>query len=189
MEIFNVYTEEIPRLLKDGNVLLHPTDTVWGLAAISSSREAVDRIYSLKNRERNKPLILLVDNINRLKSYVKEIHPRIETLLNYHRRPLTIIYNNTRNVPDYLKAEDGSIGIRIVQDHYCQKLIADIGEPIVSTSANLSHEPTPHKYADISDVISDGVDLIFRPNTEEHNREPSVIAMLDENEELIFLRN
>lgn len=191
MLIFKKYDDEISSLVKEGKVLLHPTDTVWGLAAAYSQKAAIDRIYEIKHREKSKPLILLVDNLERLKSHVLNIHPRLETLLSFHSRPLTIIYDKTRNIPDYLKAEDGTIGIRIVGDEYCQRLIREIDEPLVSTSANLSHESTPLRYEEINDAIINNVDIIFHPHLTKVSKEikPSVIARLDENEELEFLRD
>ncbi len=178
-------------LVKAGNVLLHPTDTVWGLAAIMSDRDAVNKIYEIKHRPRSKPLLLLVDNIERLKKYVLKLHPRIETLLSYHVRPLTIIYDKSRDIPDYLTAEDGSIAIRIVRDLACQKLIKDIDAPIVSTSANLAGDGTPSSFDSISPRILNAVDILFRPDISIHksNGQSSVIVRLDrDTEELIFLR-
>lgn len=178
-------------MVKDGGVLLHPTDTVWGLAAAMSKEAAVEKIYAIKKRERNKPFILLVDSVQRLKMYVHRIHPRLETLLSYHERPLTIIYDKTRGIPAYLKASDGSIGIRIVNEQYCEKIIAEIDEPLVSTSANLSHENTPLSYSDISPAVIEKTDVIFTPEKSlvTKNSKPSVIAKMDANEELIFLRS
>lgn len=188
---FRHYDQHIATMLKNGEVLLHPTDTVWGLAAAGSQKVAVDKIYSIKNRDKSKPLILLVDSLERLKKHVISLHPRLETLLTYHERPLTIIYNKTRDIPDYLKARDGTIGIRIVNEYYCRRLIKDIDEPLVSTSANLSSDPPPGRFADISQALLNQVDVLFQPNIalERDNNEPSVVACMDEDsEELIFLR-
>lgn len=188
---FEQYDDHLPQLIRQGKVMLHPTDTVWGLAAAAQDENAVKKIYDIKERSRSKPLILLVDSMARLKKHVLSIHPRLETLLNYHERPLTVIYNKTRLIPDYLKAEDGTIGIRIVQDYYCRKIIHAIDQPLVSTSANKSGQITPIVYEDVNEEIINRIDILFNPsmNKESDYNEPSVVArMNEETDELEFLR-
>ncbi|MBK8778456.1 MAG: L-threonylcarbamoyladenylate synthase [Saprospiraceae bacterium] len=138
------WTEEINTavdILLDGGVILYPTDTIWGLGSDILHQEAVEKIYSLKKRERWQPLILLVSSIDMLKSYAINIHPRLENLLNVHGQPLTVIYDQVMGIPSYLRAKNGSVGIRICTDPYCIQLIEALGRPITSTSANLSGQP------------------------------------------------
>lgn len=174
--------------LEDGGVLLYPTDTIWGLGCHIQKPEAVERIYAIKNRPRNKPLLLLVDSLEMLLQYV-DIHPRIETLLLHHVRPLTIIYPKTKNIPQSLLAEDQSIAIRIVQDPYVQQIIRLLGSPITSTSANLSGRPFPKAFADIPTAITDAVDYACLHRRDEVVDEPpSVMVSYNEKGDINIIR-
>ncbi len=187
-----VFTEEIENLadcLKKGGVILYPTDTIWGLGSDMNSKHAVDKIYSIKNRDRNKPLILLVSSIDMLKSYVPLVHPRLETLLTYFDKPLTVIYDHVIGIPSYLRAENGSAAIRIVRDAYCSALIEKLGRPITSTSANLTGQPFPKFFGEIQSDVMQYVDLIASYRREERTiREPSVIIKCALNGEFEFVR-
>ncbi|MGB1216529.1 MAG: L-threonylcarbamoyladenylate synthase, partial [Saprospiraceae bacterium] len=175
-------------LSSDGLVLL-PTDTVWGIGCDATSAKAVEKIYLLKNRPKDKPLIVLVDGMEMLKDYVAHVHPKIETLLNFHERPLTVIYGEARNIAPNACANDGSIGIRIVRDDFCRKVISDFGKPIISTSANVSGQDFPRNFGEISSDILMGVDFVSKIKQSDKKRsEPSVIVKLAENGELEFLR-
>ncbi len=175
--------------LSSGGLVLLPTDTVWGIGCDATSVESVDKVYELKNRPKDKPLIVLVDGLEMLKEYVVHVHPRIETLLNFHERPLTVIYDQAKNIASNACATDGSIGIRIVQDEFCRKVISAFGKPLISTSANVSGEPFPGNFGEISSDILMGVDFVSKIKQSEKKRnEPSVIVKLAENGELDFLR-
>jgi L-threonylcarbamoyladenylate synthase len=177
--------------LKEGKVILYPTDTIWGLGCDPWDEEAVERIYRIKNRKRDQPLLLLVDSLDMLRQYVESIHPRIETLLAFHERPLTLIYPNPKNLPDYLLASDGSIGIRICQSKICCDLIRQFGKPITSTSPNVSGTPAPEHFGEIqSDILSKVEYVLWQPNLDElmGKATPSVIAKFDESGVLEFLR-
>ena len=110
--------DEVKDMLDHGKVILCPTDTIWGLSCDAFNKEAVQRIFSIKNRDFNKPLILLVDSIQHLKKYITSIHPRIETLIHYHRRPVSVIYDANNKLPDYLSNEKNTIAIRVVKNSY-----------------------------------------------------------------------
>ncbi len=175
--------------LADGKTLLLPTDTIWGIACDACNEEAVRKVYRLKQRELNSPFILLVDSLDMLRQYVTYIHPRIETLLVYHLRPLTIVYPQAKNLPSISISKNGSVAIRIVQDPFCRMLINQLGKPIVATSANVGDEPFPNHFGAVSSTIIQGVDEIvpYRQDEKELNK-PSVIVSFDEIGELIFLR-
>ncbi len=184
--------EEVHKALeavKKGRVILYPTDTIWGLGCDITNQSAVERIYEIKNRPRTMPLILLVSSIKMLKDYV-EIHPRIETLLSYHKKPLTLIYPKTRNLPEYILSKDGSIGIRVAQDDFCQVLISQLEKPIVSTSANMTGEPYPKSYDDIDPEVKKLADHIvdYQPALAEEEVMPSIIATFNHKGELDFIR-
>lgn len=193
-------TNEIPMLdvesqgkllstLAMGGLILLPTDTIWGIGCDATNPHAVEKVYALKNREREKPLIILVDSVERLSQYVEEVHPRIETLLLYHTRPLTVIYDKGRNLAPNLLGPGGSIGIRVVQDEFCRRVIAAFGKPLVSTSANISGQPFPRNFGEISSDILQGVDFVARiRQSEKELNSPSVIVRLGEEQELEFIR-
>lgn len=184
-EIKEYWVDEI----KKGKTLLYPTDTIWGLGTAAFSKKGVESIYEIKNRPVSQPMILLVESLEQLKKYVAEIPPRIETLLHYVERPLTLIYPSVKLLPEYLLAEDGSVGIRICKRPVVKELIRALDQPLISTSANISGEEFPETYQNISEEIKQKVDYIYRPEVEEpEEHQPSVIARFDDKGELHFIR-
>ena len=182
--------EDITSVLSKGGLILYPTDTIWGIGCNACDEKAIDRIYQLKQRATTKNFVILVDSIEMLKKYVREIPPRIETLLYYHIRPLTLVFEDARNLPGNLIASDNTIAIRIAQDEFCKELIGTFGFPLVATSANISGEPFPANFGEISSDIIKGVDYIVKIRRHEKTMgEPSVIAKLGDDGELEFLRS
>jgi len=156
-------SEEIQRFakaLKEGKTLLYPTDTVWGIGCDATNSEAVSQVYSIKQREESKSLIILVDSFEMLAKYVKFIPEKAKEELKLATRPTTIIYQNPINLANNCVASDNTIAIRIVQNDFCNSLIKAFGKPIVSTSANSSGDPTPKSFSEISTTILDSVDYI-----------------------------
>lgn len=188
--MLHTFDFEVPVLaLENGGIILYPTDTIWGIGCDATNAEAVEKVYALKQRDRSKPFILLVSSIDMLRKYVERVHPRVETLLVYHERPLTIIYDQPVNLPRNVLAPDGSIGIRIVKDEYCRQLIERFGRPIVSTSANISDEPFPSHFGEISSAVIIGVDHVVKHRQmDKEMGEPSVVARISDGAELEFLR-
>lgn len=181
--------DEALEVVEKGGVILYPTDTIWGLGCDPFDEQAVKKIFTLKNRDAEKAFILLVNSVDMLKTYLERLHPRIETLLAYHERPLSIIYDNPINLPESIIAKDGTIGIRVTKDPFCCHLIDKLGKPLVSTSANISGQPFPANFNAISSEIIEGVDYVvgIRQN-EEKEIQPSVVASINKNGELEFLR-
>ncbi|MBK8245244.1 MAG: L-threonylcarbamoyladenylate synthase [Saprospiraceae bacterium] len=180
---------EIAKLLLDDKVILYPTDTVWGMGCLVNNVAGIDRITQLKNRTPDKSFIILVNSVQMLKHYVVGIHPRIETLLSYHSQPLTIIYPKAKNLPHNVIVQDGSIAIRICGDPFCNQLIGQVNQAIISTSANKTGEPTPLNFNQISEDVKSSVDYIVKyGQSNSELREPSVIARYDKDGELIFIR-
>lgn len=176
-------------VINQGGIILYPTDTIWGLGCDPFNSAAIERVLRLKNRDADKAFILLVDSLEMLKKYLENLHPRVETLLSYHTRPLTIIYDNPKNLPEEIIAKDGSIGIRISIDPFCRHLIHKFGKPIISTSANVSGEPYPPNFGAIKSEIIQGVDYVVNiRQTEDKEVLPSIIASVDANGELEFIR-
>ena len=156
------------KVLREGGVILYPTDTIWGLGCDATNPDAVARIFKIKNRPETKSLVLLAADLDMVARYVKVIPNIAIDLVEVNDRPMTIIYPGaiTSDVPDRhfiahnAVAEDGSVGIRIPMSEFCTQLARKLGRPIVSTSANISGEPSPQVYADIAQEIRDAVDYI-----------------------------
>lgn len=177
-------------ILVNGGVILYPTDTIWGLGSDILNEKAVDRIYTIKRRQRNSPLIILTSSIEMLKCYVKEIPPRLEDLLNFHEKPLTVIYKEVQDIPDFLLAEDKTVAIRVTKEFYSKGLIEAFGRPITSTSANVTGAPFPKGFGEIQSSIIERVDFISTYKRELMTEQmPSVIVRYDQNGDLEFVRN
>lgn len=180
--------DEILAVLRRGGVILYPTDTIWGIGCDATNADAVSRITKIKERSADKGYILLVDSLEMLKKYVTSVHPRVQTLLAYHTRPLTMIYDESVGVASNVLALDGSVAVRIVQDAFCRELIRQFGKPIVKSSAKLEGQPHPGYYGEISSDILEKVDMVVRLKQDVKERgEPSVIARFTD-EELDFIR-
>lgn len=181
--------DQAVEVLQNGKVILYPADTIWGIGCDAANREAVRRVYQIKGRNFNKPLIVLVSGISQLYEVVESIHPRIDTLLTLHERPLTIIYPQAREAFKHLAAEDGSLGVRVVKNCFCANLLEAFGRPLVSTSANISAAASPTDFGSVSSEIINLVDFALPAFTEKGMKgTASVIARYDEHGELEFLR-
>jgi len=176
-------------VLKSGGIILYPTDTIWGIGCDATNSEAVDRIYALKGRDAGKSLIVLLDSDNKLQSYVNDVPEIAYTLIEYAENPLTIIYSNAKNLARNVVHEDGSIGIRVPNHNFCQQLIQRFRKPIVSTSANLSGEPSPENFSQISDAIINGVDHVVNlEQTDLSVKKSSTIMKLEPDGRFSFIR-
>ena len=182
--------QEALRVLREGGVIVYPTDTVWGIGCDATNAEAVKKIYALKQREDSKSMLVLLDSPAKLNFYIADIPDSAWALLevadtdgneeNDEVKPLTIIYPNARNLAPNLVAEDGSIGIRITGEPFSKALCEQLRHPIVSTSANISGHPTAHFYHEIEEAILNGADYVcqFRRN-DDCPHEPSSIIKIN----------
>jgi L-threonylcarbamoyladenylate synthase len=157
---FEAEVEKALNVLRDGGVILYPTDTVWGIGCDATNREAVKRIYEIKNREDSKSMIILVADEKDVLQYVAAPDLAVFDFIEEQTRPTTIIYEQAVGLPDNLVAEDGSIAIRIAKDEFCRHLIKRLRKPIVSTSANISGEPSPRNFMEVSNQIKTAVDHV-----------------------------
>jgi L-threonylcarbamoyladenylate synthase len=146
--------------LKNGGTVLYPTDTTFGLGCDAMNVEAIQKIFKIKNRPDSKSLIILVENEARLQR-IADVPDLAWDIMDLSEKPVTIIYENPRNLPKELIAEDNTIAIRLTKDLFCKKLISKLNSPLVSTSANISGEPTPNSFAEISEKIKNEIDYIF----------------------------
>ena len=149
---------EIVEQLKEGKTMLYPTDTILGLGCSAKNEEAIQKIYDIKNRPSSKSLIILVDSPKMLQDIV-EVPELAWDLMEFNEKPITIIYDNPKGLPNSLVAEDNSIAIRMTDDLFCKKIIGKLGGPIVSTSANLSGEPSPKVFSEVNPTILERVDF------------------------------
>ena len=147
-------------LLLQGKILLYPTDTVWGIGCDATNEEAIKKVYAIKQRQESKSMIILLDSSDRLPLYVAKIPLIAWDLIPHTHRPTTYIYPTAQNLPQTLIHSDGTIAIRITTNPFCKKLIKASERPLVSTSANISGEPTPVLFSEISQEIIDLVDYV-----------------------------
>lgn len=166
-------------VLRAGGLILYPTDTVWGIGCDATNEEAVRKVYALKQREDSKAMLVLVDNAVKVDFYVKEVPPVAWDLLEVATNPLTIIYSGARNLAPNLLAEDGSVGIRVTEEEFSKQLCFRFRKAIVSTSANISGEPSPKNFAEISEAVKQGVDYIvgYRQNDKKKCKPSSIIKL------------
>lgn len=182
--------EEINRtesFLKKGEIILYPTDTVWGIGCDATDTKSIKRIFEIKNREESKSLIILVDSIEMLQQYIDEIPEDALKILKENKKPTTIIYNNPKGLAKNIIASDNTVAIRIPDDEFCKQLIKKFGKPIVSTSANISGEPTAKSFSEISNAILNSVDYVVDLHREKITQKSSTILRID-NGSVIVIR-
>ena len=185
MESTNMQTEIDKALatLKQGGIILYPSDTIWGIGCDAINTDAIEKIFKLKKRVNSKALISLVANEQQLK-LITEIIPDLDITSS----PTTIVYPNVKKLGENLLAENGSAAIRIVQDTFCQKLILSFGKAIISTSANISGEMFPKQFSEISKEIKNNVDYIVNLRQNELMSTPSSILMINEDTSITKIR-
>jgi len=162
--------------LRNGGIILYPTDTIWGIGCDATNLAAVQKIFALKERPPKKSMIVLVADPKDILRYTSQPHPGVFDFLQKQTRPTTVIYEGAINLADNL-SEDGSVAIRVVKDDFCRQLIRRLRKPMVSTSANNSGAPAPRFFSEITTHIKDGVDYVVQyRQDDEHIQEPSSIV-------------
>lgn len=181
-DLISTDVDNAVKTLTNGGTILYPTDTIWGIGCDATNARAVEKIYAIKNRIESKSLIVLIDNMEKLTEYLEYVPEIINDLLNVITTPLTVIYPNARNLAKNVIAPDKSIGIRIVRDDFCKSLISKFGKPIVSTSANVSGEPSPMSFRDVSPKIRKQVDYVVKSRQTEipGYKASKIIKLLDD---------
>ena len=175
--------------LNAGKVILYPTDTIWGIGCDGTSEKAVQRIYEIKQRSDTKSMLVLMSDITMLEQYIHTIPEQAYKFLQNPGKPTTIIYPGAMNLARNLIAADGTLGVRIASDPFCQRLMEETGKPLVSTSANISGDPSPALFREIGPHIKDHVDHIVDWRQEETQKaEASRILKINLEGEVIVLR-
>ncbi len=176
-------------LLKKGKIILYPTDTIWGIGCDATNSKAVQKIYKIKHRDEKKSMIVLLDSSDKLKKYVKNVPAIAYDLIENSASPLTIVYSGAQSVAKNLIPKDKTIAIRIVKGRYSGSVIKELDRPLVSTSANISGEPTAATFEQISDEVKESVDYVvkhFRETTK--TIRPSTVIKLEEDGRFNILR-
>lgn len=167
------------KTMKNGGIILYPTDTIWGLGCDATNEEAVKKIFEIKKREDSKSMLVLTDSAGKVERLVGDVPKIVWDLVEVSDKPLTIIYPGGKNMAKNLIAQDGSVGIRITNETFSKELCAQFRLPIVSTSANISGEPSPSNFSEISEEIIKSVDYVvqYRQNDKTKAKPSSIIKV------------
>lgn len=176
-------------VLKSGGIILYPTDTIWGIGCDATNTEAVKKIYELKKRPSAKQMLVLVDSPARLSLYMREVPSIAWDIIDVSTKPLTIIYPGARNLAENIISPDETIAIRVTNELFSQTLCSRLRKPIVSTSANISEQPSPRYFSEIDKAIIDGVDYVVKYRQDDRQKhEPSGIIQLGVGGEIKIIR-
>lgn len=175
--------------MREGGVILYPTDTIWGIGCDATNEEAVRRVYEIKQRADSKAMLVLVDSPVKVDFYVQDVPDIAWDLIEVADKPMTIIYSGARNLASNLLAEDGSVGIRVTNEAFSKRLCQQFRKAIVSTSANVSGQPSPLCFSEISEEIKAAVDYVVNVRQEETQLpSPSSIIKLGARGEIQIIR-
>ena len=187
MENLSEEVHKAYEIIKDGGIILYPTDTVWGIGCDATNAEAVAKIYALKRREESKSMIVLMNGEKMMYNVFKDIPEVAWQILDFSDKPTTLILDLPRNVASNLIAPDKTLGVRLIKDPFCFKLLERMKKPLVSTSANISGQPTPFNFKEIGSEILKGVDYVVNLNRNKIGR-PSTIIKLTNDAQVKIIR-
>ena len=178
MENINTEVHNAYEIIKEGGIILYPTDTVWGIGCDATNEEAIKKIYALKKRVESKSMIVLMNSERMIYNVFKEVPEVAWQILDLSEKPTTLILDNPRNVAKNIIAEDNTLGVRLVNDPFCFKLMERMKKPLVSTSANISGILSPTSFKEISPEIINGVDYVVNLHKDKVCKNPSTIIKL-----------
>ncbi len=187
MEI-NTEIQKAFEVIQNGGIILYPTDTVWGIGCDATNAEAVAKIYQLKQRAETQSMICLMNGEKMMYNVFTAIPEVAWQILDLSEKPTTIILDNPRNVAPNLIAADKTLGIRIIKEPFCFKLLERMKKPLVSTSANISGQPTPKSFKEISPEIIKGVDYVVNLQHDKICDKPSTIIKLSLDNQVKIIR-
>ena len=176
-------------IIQQGGIILYPTDTIWGIGCDATNTDAVEKIFALKQRAAEKSMIILLDTENKLESYIREVPAVVYDLIEFAENPLTLVMPGAKNISPALIAADGSVGVRVSKHPFCQQLIQRMRKPLVSTSANISGQPSPQNFSQIAPEVVAGVDYVV--DIDQHDlsvKKPSTIMRIAPGGAFEFLR-
>lgn len=188
MQDINTEVHNAFEVIKNGGIILYPTDTVWGIGCDATNAEAVAKIYALKRREETKSMIVLMNGEKMIYNVFKEVPEVAWQIMDFSEKPTTLILDKPRNVALNLIAPDQTLGMRIVKEPFCFKLMERMKKPLVSTSANISGEPTPIMFKEISPEIINGVDYVVNLHRDKLAAKPSTIIKLTNDSQVKVIR-
>ena len=174
--------------IKVGKIIVYPTDTIWGLGCDATNQSAVEKVYQIKNRSESKSLIILVDSIEMLETYIDTVPEVIREYIETATIPTTVIYEQPKGLASNVVAKDDTVAIRIVKNDFCTALIKSFGKPIVSTSANISNQPSPSNFNEIDPLLLEKADYIVNLPAVETKKTASQIIKLNDLGEIEYLR-
>ena len=184
----NAEVHKANEVLQNGGIILYPTDTVWGIGCDATNPEAIAKIYKLKQRVETQSMICLVNGEKMIYSIFKDIPEVAWQIMDLSEKPTTLILDKPRNVAPNIVATDDTLGIRLVKEPFCFKLMERMKKPLVSTSANISGQPTPKSFKEISPEIIKGVDYVVNLNHEKICDKPSTIIKLSLDNQVKIIR-
>ncbi len=187
---FNDDIEQCISILRNGGIILYPTDTVWGIGCDATNEKAVERIFQLKKRSDEKAMIVLVADETDVLKHAANTDLRVFDYLKQLQRPVTVVYEGAIGLADNLVAKDGSVAIRIINDIFCKHLVKRFRKPIVSTSANVSGQPAARYFSEITEEIKNGVDYIVKYRQEDKSiASPSMVIRWNKDATVTILRS
>ncbi|MDG2433979.1 L-threonylcarbamoyladenylate synthase [Flavobacterium sp.] len=175
-------------VIKEGGIILYPTDTVWGIGCDATNAEAVAKIYKLKQRAETQSMIVLMNGEKMIYNVFKEVPEVAWQIMDFSENPTTLVLDYPRNVAPNLIASDKTLGIRIIKEPFCFKLLERMKKPLVSTSANISGQPTPKSFKEISPEIIKGVDYVVNLHKDKIAGKPSTIIKLTNDSQVKVIR-
>lgn len=188
MQDINAEVHKAFEVIHNGGIILYPTDTVWGIGCDATNPEAIKKIYALKQREESKSMIALINGDRMLYNIFREIPETAFQIMDLSEKPTTLILDKPHNVAPNLVGADDTLGVRIVKEPFCFKLMERMKRPLVSTSANISGQPTPKTFAEISPEILKGVDYVVNLQRDKVCKNPSTIIKLTLDSKVTIIR-
>ena len=182
-----IEVENALKVLSEGGIILYPSDTIWGIGCDATNDKAVKKIYELKKRAKSKALIILIAEYANMYKLLDQVSPNAFQYM-HESKPTTVVFDNIKNISSDILATDGSAAVRLVKDKFCENLILKLGQPLVSTSANLSGVENPKKFSDINIELKENVDYIVNLRREEIMDTPSSIIKLYSNGKINKIR-
>lgn len=176
------------KIINDGGIILYPTETIWGIGCDATKTLSIEKLFNIKKRSMEKPMLSLVSNMEMAEMYTEKQNDKIISIINNFKRPTTVIFSNAKNISPLLISKNNEVGFRITKNIFCKKLINLLSKPIVSTSANISNKPFPQSFADIDDQILSQVDYVVNLPVKNWNMTPSSIVKIKKNGEILKIR-